>query len=379
MIETINDTTRDDLQSAAPDDSWRSRLLQRVPPESIPETEDILIGKDLDEILSRRDEPRLSLLAAGDIMLGDRMRAPMAMHGADYPFDGVLPLLRRADIVFGNLEGPLARRATKADRTFSYRVRPESAASLSRAGINAVTLANNHLLDCGREGVLETLDALATANIAPVGAGRDRASAHQPAILQAGDLRVGLLAYYWNRRCAASDELPGSALDSVAELAADIGGLRERVDRIAVAFHWGVPYEREPADDVRVKARLAVDLGADAVIGHHPHVVQAFEIHRGRPIFYSVGNFAFGSGNSRGEGLLAGFRFESDLTFVYVYPIHVMNRDPRINYQPKVLRGDAASARLGSLQALSAAHGAALRLEDERGVIELTPEARDDS
>lgn len=365
----IND--RCDQSRVDDSESWRAQLLKWIPREEIPHSDEIVSGAEFEKSLARLDEPRLSVLAAGDIMLGDRTRSYLAEHGDDYPFQGVGPLLSRADIVFGNLEGPLARRAARVDRVYSYRVKPESAHTLSRAGINAVTLANNHLLDCGREGVLETIDALDSAGVAAVGAGRDAASAHQPAILHAGSLRIGLLGYYWNRRCAAVGDLPGSATDSAEALAADIVPLRKRVDRIVVAFHWGVPYERDPGEDVRIKARLAVDLGADAVVGHHPHVVQAFEVYRQTPIFYSVGNFAFGSGSSRSEGLLVGFDFEPDRTITRVYPIYVKNRDPRVAYQPKTLRGQAAFRRLNRLQSLSGEHGAALHIDQDRGLIEL--------
>ena len=310
-------------------------------------------------------------MVAGDIMLAGRAKSVTREHGTDYPFAAVLPLLRRASIVLGNLEGPLAREAPRENRHFSYRVDPELAMPLARAGVNVVTLANNHLVDCGREGVLETLAAVKRAGMNAIGAGRDLGDAHRPAIFDVNGLRVGLLGYYWNRRCAATDVLPGSAMDSPAELADDIKALRQRTDRVVVTFHWGVPYEREPAREDREKARLAIDLGADAVVGHHPHVVQPFEVWAGRPIFYSVGNFTFGSGNSRGEGLLVGFRFEPDQTRVEVYPLYVKNRDPRVAYQPKVMRGRAAERSLSLLASISGDAGRMLRIGHGSGTLTL--------
>jgi poly-gamma-glutamate capsule biosynthesis protein CapA/YwtB (metallophosphatase superfamily) len=274
-------------------------------------------------------------------------------------------------LVLGNLEGPLARKARRRPRTHSYRVNPALAHALARAGIRVVTLANNHLLDCGRGGVRETLRALAQAGVAPLGAGLNESAAHAPVCCQAGRWRVGLLGYYWNRRCAATADLPGSAMDPPAALAADIGRLRDQVDRVVVTFHWGVPYVREPAPADRAKACLAVDCGADVVIGHHPHIVQPFEIYRGRPIFYSVGNFVLGSGNSRAEGLLLGLRFDEDRTVVDVFPLYVKNRDPRVNYQPKVLRGLGADRLLERLAAVSGPSGQLLAREGGRGRLDL--------
>jgi len=347
------------------------RLLKHVTREEIPQTDELFSADALETHVHALGEAPLSLIAVGDIMLGGRARKVIAKHGPDYPFKAILPLLQRSPIVLGNLEGPLAREAEKQDRNYSYRVNPKAATSLSRAGINVVTLANNHLLDCGRAGVLETLEALAATGVASLGAGVNKDAAHAPVILKAGARRVGLLGYYWNRRTAAIGKTPGSAMDSFDELESDIGALRKQVDRIVVTFHWGVPYVREPSAHDRAKARYAVDCGADAVIGHHAHIVQPFEVYRGCPIFFGIGNFAFGSGNSRGEGLLIGLRFEDDNTQAELYPLYVKNRDPRVNYQPKLLRGKAATNALSHLAEISGADGHRLKIEEFRGRFDL--------
>ncbi len=347
-------------------------LLKHVSIDEIPSSADLLSGGDLEEQISALGEPPLSVIVAGDIMLGGRAKKAVTEFGPDYPFDGVLPLLRTTPIVLGNLEGPFAEKARKQQRNFSYRVDVSLASSLSRAGINVVTLANNHLMDCGRAGVLETLDTLSNANVFAVGAGTSERAAHTAVILQADGLQIGLLGYYWNRRTAGTADRPGSAMDPPEVLEADIRALREHTDRIVVTFHWGVPYEREPSSQDRAKAHFAVDCGADAVVGHHPHIVQPFEIYRGCPIFYSVGNFAFGSGNSRAEGLLVGLRFEKNKTVASIYPLYVKNRDPRVNYQPKVLAGRAAERVLTELAKISGDSAAFLKLQNGRGCIELS-------
>jgi poly-gamma-glutamate capsule biosynthesis protein CapA/YwtB (metallophosphatase superfamily) len=250
-------------------------------------------------------------------------------------------------------------------------VKPAIASTILRAGINVVTLANNHLVDCGREGVLETLDALAAAGLTPLGAAANESAAHVPVIVQAGAIRLGLLGYYWNRRCAATPNLPGSAMGIFEELQTDIQRLRDKVDRVIVTFHWGRPYQPEPSPRARGKARFAIDCGADAVVGHHPHIIQAFEIHQACPIFYSIGNFTFGSGNSKAEGLMLGVRFDNERTVVNVYPLYVKNRDPRVNYQPKLLRGFAAQRTLRHLADISGRSGRFLQIEYGRGQLEL--------
>jgi hypothetical protein len=361
------------ISSSAPLDheARMQTLLRFVPPKEVPISEDLFSADLLENHLAALGEPPLSLIVVGDIMLGGRARHPIKEHGRDYPFGAVLPILQRAPIVLGNLEGPLAQKAQKLDRNFSYRVKPKAASSLLRAGINVVTLANNHLVDCGREGVLETLDALAVAGVTPLGAAANEQAAHEPVIREAGGLRIGLLGYYWNRRCAATAKLPGSAMGVFEELETDIRKLRSQVDRVVVTFHWGRPYKPEPSPRARAKALFAIDCGAHAVVGHHPHIVQALEIYRRCPIFYSIGNFAFGSGNSQAEGLMLGFRFEDARTVVNVYPLYVKNRDPRVNYQPKVLRGNAAERMLRRLIEISPHGGTFLEIGRGTGRIEL--------
>jgi poly-gamma-glutamate capsule biosynthesis protein CapA/YwtB (metallophosphatase superfamily) len=359
----------------APDSELLRGLRQHVELAEIPHTHELLSGADLQARFDTLHEAPLSLIGVGDVMLGGRATPVIAERGTDHLFAATAPLLRRAGILLGNLEGPLARKAAKEDRNYSYRVRPDLAAALARAGFKVMTLANNHLLDCGREGVLETLQALSAVGIAAIGAGVDRHAAHAPAILRSGEMRIGLLGYYWNRRTSATGKHPGSAMDPPESLQADIAGLREQVDRVVVTFHWGVPYEREPSPADRDKARFAAECGADAVIGHHTHVVQPFEVHHGCPIFYGVGNFAFGSGNSRAEGLAIGVRFEAERTQVEVYPLYVKNRDPRANYQPKVMCGAAASRVFARLAEQSGAARSLLRCEDFRARFEV-PAAR---
>jgi hypothetical protein len=373
MLTDKIDQLASPVSSSAPFDyeARMQTLLRFVPSKEVPVSEDLFSADLLENHLAALGEPPLSLIVVGDIMLGGRARHRIKEHGRDYPFGAVLPILQRAPIVLGNLEGPLAQKAQKLDRNFSYRVKPKAASSLLRAGINVVTLANNHLVDCGREGVLETLEALAVAGVTPLGAAANEQAAHAPVIREAGGLRIGLLGYYWNRRCAATAKLPGSAMGVFEELETDIRKLRSQVDRVVVTFHWGRPYKPEPSPRARAKALFAIDCGAHAVVGHHPHIVQELEIYRRCPIFYSIGNFAFGSGNSQAEGLMIGFRFEDARTVVNVYPLYVKNRDPRVNYQPKVLRGDAAERMLRRLIQISPRGGTFLEVARGTGKLEL--------
>src|SRR3989449_7646042 len=184
-------------------------LLRHVSPEEIPASEDLYSAAELGAHLAALDESPVSLIVVGDIMLGDHTRNALKRGGIDYPFEAILPLLKSASIVLGNLEGPLARMSAREARNYSYRVNPDLAAALTRAGINVLTLANNHALDCGREGVLETLEALASAGADAIGAGADRRAAHQPLIRRGGPWRGGVLRLYWNQSRGGAGGLAG--------------------------------------------------------------------------------------------------------------------------------------------------------------------------
>lgn len=342
---------------------------RHVSEDDIPPSTELLGADTLASTLASYPDLNLSLIAVGDIMLGGRSRNKIKMYGDDYPLAAAVPLLRSAPIVLGNLEGPFANHARRQERHFSYRVHPSLAKALVTAGINVVTVANNHLVDCGRAGVLETLEALDSAGISIIGGGRNEAGAHQPAILQSGPMRIGLLGYYWNQRCAAGPNEPGSATDAPEELEADITRLRPLVNRLVVTFHWGVPYNRAVTDEEFARARFAVECGADAVIGHHTHVIQRFTVYREAPIFFGLGNCAFGSGNSKAEGLILGLRFEAHRTVGHLFPLYVKNRDPRINYQPKLMTGAASRRVLRLLCELSEEDGPDLELHNDWGTL----------
>jgi poly-gamma-glutamate capsule biosynthesis protein CapA/YwtB (metallophosphatase superfamily) len=320
----------------------------------IPNDGDFVHPDELARHLAKLSSP-YDVVAVGDVMPGMRMRHRIRRFGEDYPFAWVKPILARSAVVTGNLEGPFSSESEKLEttRNFSYKVNPKLASVLARGGFNAMSIANNHIQDCGRGGVIETIDTLDRHSIQTYGGGRNEKSAHRPAIWDGVRTRVGLLGYYWNGRTAARGDLPGSARDMPHLVKRDMELLRPLVDRIVVMVHWGIPYERYPLEDDCEKARRFIDLGADAVIGHHPHILQPIEIYKGRPILYSVGNFAFGSGNSKAESILPCLRFEHSSIEVDIFPVYVQNRDPRLDYQPKVIGGTAGKATIDRVLSLS--------------------------
>lgn len=254
-------------------------------------------------------------------------------------FRHVLSTLREADALFGQLEGPLSPPSADPltpDIPHKERWRhsdPRMVEGLVTAGFDAVSCASN--VTYGAKAIETSLRTLDGAGIAHCGAGLNYEAARRPAIVEKAGVRFGFLSYtsvFWVVGHAAGPDSPGVATVKIhtgyepgrralempgapplvitvpdgAELAAmirDVRMLREEVDVLVVSVHWGISSSEETIGYQRVVGRAAVDAGADVVMGHHPHKVQAVELHRGRPIFYSMGNFAFDWEKMRGRNL----------------------------------------------------------------------------
>lgn len=245
----------------------------------------------------RPAEPRvITLVAGGDISFG-RLVGRMLLHdpSTDF-FKAVRPWLDAADVRFANLEGPLADlhgEVQKPDQPLVFAGPPAGAQALARAGFTVVATANNHAWDYGEPALLETLALLDAAGILHAGTGRSREEAQRAAVVDVGGFKLAVLAVtdIWNQ--GPLDKHPADAFVARAEestLGDSVRALRT-YDAVVVSYHGGVEYTDTPIPRTRRIFHAAIDAGADAVLGHHPHVVQGVEWYRGRPLLYSLGNF----------------------------------------------------------------------------------------
>ncbi|HWA64368.1 MAG TPA: CapA family protein [Candidatus Paceibacterota bacterium] len=241
-----------------------------------------------------------TLLFVGDIMLSRDVGMLMASkNDFTWPFQKSAAVLSSADLTFANLENPVSTGGVKVGSIYSFRADPQALAGLQYAGIDVVSIANNHIWDYGSVAFSDTLDNLASAGIAYVGGGQNAAAAHDGVVEDANGLKVGLLAYtnLLPAGVAATDMAPGAALvisdAQQAQMVQDIQKIKLRADFVVVSFHWGDEYQPTHNALQEKLGHLAVDAGADLVIGHHPHVVQDIEQYKGVPIVYSLGNFVF--------------------------------------------------------------------------------------
>jgi Bacterial capsule synthesis protein PGA_cap len=242
----------------------------------------------------------LVLAAVGDVNLGDRVGLAISAYGARHPWLSVAPVLNRADLAVANLECAVSTRgAPVAGKRYTFRGRPSALAAAGRfAGLDVVSLANNHSLDYGREAFIDTIRHATRAGISVAGGGSNLAAARTPAVREAGGLRVAFLAYS-DVRPLGFDAGPGIAGTNPAFphiVAPDVRRARRSADVVVVYFHWGEERTFRPNARQRALARLALSSGATVVLGAHPHVLQPRERPRPRKLVaWSLGNFVFGA------------------------------------------------------------------------------------
>ncbi|MEL1251329.1 CapA family protein [Aurantiacibacter gilvus] len=250
----------------------------------------------------------LDIALVGDLVLDE--------PDADYWLAGIAPALAAADLAIAHLEVPHTNRGLeKSGDVPAPAAPPENVAAIARAGIGMVSLAGNHIADCGADGIEDTIALLDEHGVLHAGAGPDLVAARKPAVTEVGGLRIAMLSYNcvgpefsWagpaSAGCAylpvgtvdGSPVSPQKDLESVLPgaleiLSEDIAALRPRADVVIVALHKGIvhtPAQLAPYE--RPIAQAAIDAGADAVVAHHAHIIRGVEFHRGKPIFHGLGN-----------------------------------------------------------------------------------------
>ena len=240
---------------------------------------------------------RIALL--GDVMLGRLVNDRLKTVPAEYPWGDTLRVLRTADVRIANLECVLAAGGEPAPRkTFHFRSEPRNVECLRCAGVDLVSLANNHVLDFGPDAFREMPPLLDAAGILYAGAGMDGEAARRPAVLPAGGTNVGLIAFTDNQPDWEAEQQPGVYYVPVADpdrRTADLLDLvrrtRTRSGLLIVSAHWGANWGSAAPIEHRTLAHALVDAGADVVYGHSPHVFRGVEVYRNRPILYSTGDF----------------------------------------------------------------------------------------
>ena len=287
----------------------------------------------------------LTLSVVGDCTLGTdetfdydtSLNAYYENYGADYFLQNVRSIFSADDLTIANFEGTLTDSDEREDKTFAFKAPASYASILSGSSVEAVNTANNHSHDYGDQGFDDTLAALDDVGIVHFGY-------DETAVMDIKGIKVGMVGIY-----ELYDHLDREQQlkDNIAKVQADGAQL------IVVIFHWGNETETVPDSNQTTLGRMAIDLGADLVCGHHPHVLQGIETYKGKNIVYSLGNFCFG-GNSSPSDMdtmiyQQTFTIDADgvkndnVTNIIPCSISSAAYDGYNNYQPTPAEGDEAT------------------------------------
>lgn len=287
----------------------------------------------------------LTLSVVGDCTLGTdetfdydtSLNAYYENYGADYFLQNVRSIFSADDLTIANFEGTLTDSDEREDKTFAFKAPASYASILSGSSVEAVNTANNHSHDYGDQSFDDTLAALDDAGIVHFGY-------DETAVMDIKGIKVGMVGIY-----ELYDHLDREQQlkDNIAKVQADGAQL------IVVIFHWGNETETVPDSNQTTLGRMAIDLGADLVCGHHPHVLQGIETYKGKNIVYSLGNFCFG-GNSSPSDMdtmiyQQTFTIDADgvkndnVTNIIPCSISSAAYDGYNNYQPTPAEGDEAT------------------------------------
>jgi poly-gamma-glutamate capsule biosynthesis protein CapA/YwtB (metallophosphatase superfamily) len=267
-----------------------------------------------------------TMFAGGDVLLDRGVHQTISVRGKgeDFPFDGgfaeitghtccsgfghPVPTMRRtgdagamrdlmksSDLAIANFENPAPNTFRWHTSGTVFSADRRNLEGLTRAGLDYVSIANNHIGDAGRNGILQTIRNLDRVGLEHSGAGKDLKAARKPAILDANGVKVAILGYdaiarYYN----AAKGRPGNAPLSRKAVKEDVAAAHEAGADVVIVFpHWGVEYRSRPFAAQQKLARQIIDAGADMVIGNHAHWAGAMEVYKGKPIWYALGNFVF--------------------------------------------------------------------------------------
>lgn len=290
-----------------------------------------MTGRGIDQALPHPGDPRIYepyVTSARDYLaLAEERHGTLSLPlGFDEIWGDALPELAHAapDLRIVNLETAVTHSWDYSRKGINYRMSPENIPCLTAAGIDCCVLANNHVLDWGRAGLVETLKALDEAGIAHAGAGQDSAEARAPASLPvAAKGRVLVFAFCHAssgvpKDWAAGEARPGVSMltdlsrRSLETVAAQVQAAKQPGDMVVVSIHWGPNWGYGVPSTQRAFAQGLVDAGADVVHGHSSHHVKGIEVYRQRPIFYGCGDFI-----DDYEGIAGYEGYRDDLVLMY--------------------------------------------------------------
>ncbi len=255
----------------------------------------------------------IHLVAVGDVMLDRALGEAVLAGDVGYPFAQVEGALSTANMTIGNLESALGDLGIPENKGYTFQAPKETVETLSLAGFDLLSLANNHAMDFGAEGLMQAIRLLDMYGINAVGAGADDDAAHRPVIFEINGVKLAFLAYvdvpvefrgFDTRTWIAGENYAGVAWAEPERIRTDVTDALSQADLVVVILHSGYENVVQPSPPQVAAAHAAIEGGAKLVIGHHAHVLQPIELFRDGVIAYGLGNFAFEDAGPPETGLL---------------------------------------------------------------------------
>ena len=278
----------------------------------------------------------LNVVFTGDILLDRGVRRVIDKHGVDHLFtEGVDSVFRSAQVVVGNLECPATKIQSPVQKLYIFRGEPKWLEALKRHGITHLNLANNHSIDQGREGLMDTRQNIIDAGMTPIGAGANMTEAAEPILLSKTPRNVWLVpslrlalenyAYLPDKPCVSQEPMD-SLLNRVHRLRkADSTAV------IIVSLHWGGEHTMHPVKSQRWDARQIIRAGTDVLVCHHTHTLQDVEDINGHSVFYSNGNFIFDQSKPENtKACIVRLKITAEMVTTEAIPIEIKNCVPQI-------------------------------------------------
>ncbi|WP_342565498.1 CapA family protein [Paenibacillus sp. FSL R7-0345] len=240
----------------------------------------------------------VTLNFAGDVIFAGKVAELLQKQGYNYSYSALDGMFKKDDLTVVNLETPITTGGVgAANKQYVFKGAPEALDALKAAGVDAVNLANNHTLDQGEQGLLDTLKHLNTRGIPYVGAGKNSKEAYTAQYFERNGIKIALLGFTRvipESNWTAGASKPGlAAVYDSTEALKTIAAVKKKADIVVVVAHWGKERVEQYDSTQQKLGRSFIDAGADLVIGGHPHVLQGIEPYKGKWIAYSTGNFIF--------------------------------------------------------------------------------------
>ena len=265
-------------------------------------------------------DTQVTIAFGGDTMLGrlvsDTLMRMESSQRCSYLWGDILPVINKADLRIINLETTFTTSNEAVPKVFNFKADPAMVACLQKAAIDVVSIANNHILDFGIQGLVDTLKVLDNAHITHVGAGLTIDDARKPVILEKKGIRIGVLGYTDNEPTwLAGVTTPGTNYIKVGDRSqlTYITQLKQHVDIVVVTIHWGPNMREYPTEEFRNFAHAMIDAGADIIHGHSAHIVQPIERYRDKLIMYDTGDFV--------DDYAVDPQLRNDLSFIFLITI----------------------------------------------------------